>query len=202
MFDSDFGTFDRAFGRVCGAYRLKVKPAEVEELTRTYFKVLDPWPLDDVLAAGKACMAKCKTFPKVADWITELPASRQVRQAPADLRHMTVTEMDEHERAAARRYEDEPCGCPQCFEAYIHERPIRFVPTLVSLLGDDYERAYNSRRNQVEVIGHWAHGAELARWYAARDHFFALAETMPRIGRLVTMTRALLDVDREPGMEG
>ena len=203
MFDSDFVTFDRAFKRVSGAYRLKVKPAEAEELTKTYFKVLEAWPLDDVLAAGKKCMAKCKAFPKVADWIAELPADHQVRQAPADLRFMTATEMDAHERAAAKRYEDDPCACPHCFDAYIHDRPIRFVPTLVSLLGDDYEHAFNSRRNQVEVIGHWAHGDELARWYQARDRFFALAETMPRLGRLVMLTRTILEVgDREPGMEG
>jgi hypothetical protein len=199
MFETDFSTFDRAFGRVCGAYRLKVKPTEAEELTRTYFKVLEAWPLDAVLVAGKKAMAKCRTFPKVADWIAELPATRE-RTAPADVRHMTTDEMDAHERAAAKRYEDDPCACPDCFNAFIHERPIRFVPTLVSLLADDDERAFNTRRNQIEVIGHWAHGAELARWYQARDHFFALAETMPRIGRLVTFTRAILE--REPGMEG
>jgi hypothetical protein len=199
MFDRDFVTFDRAFGRVCGAYRLKVKPTEAEELTRTYFKVLDAWPLDDVLAAGKKCMAKCKRFPAVADWVAELPAT-VAHVAPAELRLMSVDEMDAHERAAAMRYQDEACGCPSCFNAFVHERPLRFVPTLVSLVDDTYERAFNTRRHQVEVLGHWAHGEELARWYAARDHFFGLGKTMPRLRRLVALTRAILE--REPGMEG
>jgi hypothetical protein len=199
MFDRDFVTFDRAFGRVCGAYRLKVKPTEAEELTKTYFKVLEPWSLEAVLAAGKLVMAKCKRFPSISEWVAELPTVTMATP-PADLRVMSVDEMDVHERAAAMRYEDDPCGCPACFAAWIHERPIRFVPTLVSLFEDAYERAFNTRRNQAEIIGHWAHGDELARWYAARDHFFGLAETMPRLGRLVTFTRALLE--REPGMEG
>jgi hypothetical protein len=199
MFDRDFVTFDRAFGRVCGAYRLKVKPSEAEELTKTYFKVLEPWALEAVLAAGKLVMAKCKRFPSISEWVAELPTITTATP-PADRRLMSVAEMDEHERAAAMRYEGTPCGCPSCFGAGIHERPIRFVPTLVSLLDDAYERAFNSRRNQLEVVGHWAHGEELARWYQARDHFFGLAETMPRLGRLVTFTRALLE--REPGMEG
>ena len=88
--------------------------------------------------------------------------------------------------------------CSACCRAGIDERPIRFVPTLVSLVDDEYERAYNARRQQVEIIGHWAHGEELARWYAAHDHFFALAAKTPRIARLLTMA----GVEREPGQEG
>ncbi len=207
MIDSDIGPFDRAFRRVLGAFAKRFKTAEqVNDLSTAYFQALRPWPLDAVLTAGTACIAKYKSFPKAADWIAELPANGQAHQAPADLRHMTVREMDEHERAAAKRHEDDPCGCPQCFEAYIHERPIRFVPTLISLLGDDYERAYNSRRNQVEVVGHWAHGAELARWYAGHDAFFAPRVGNSRQARLRRLVQCAVHVagalEREPGEEG
>jgi hypothetical protein len=193
MFESDSGTFDRAFKRVCGAYRLKLNKTEAEELSQTYFKVLAPWPLDQVLAAGKQVMATCKRFPVLADWIAELPAPPSGR-ATSDSRYMTAGEMDDHDQAAAMRYVGDPCGCADCVDAGIQDRPIRFV------LGDDDQRAFHSRRNQIELIGHWAHGEELARWYAARDHFFSLGETKPRIRRLLTVVRAILE--REPGMEG
>jgi len=51
----------------------------------------------------------------------------------------------------------------------------------------------------VEIVGHWAHGEELARWYAARDAFFALAKRAPRT---LFDAVAVIVGDREPGIEG
>jgi hypothetical protein len=70
------------------------------------------------------------------------------------------------------------------------------VPTLVD--GGE-ERAFNPRRNQVEVAGHWAHGAELRRWWTARDAFFGLAR---RVQPALARRLALVLRDREPGEEG
>jgi len=199
MTEMDYEKFSAAFGRVCNAFRVKLKPTEAEDLTRTYFRVLEAHLLDDVLLAGKACLGKLRTFPRAADWLAEL-STTAAPTCPVDRRHMTVAEIDAHARAALMRYEDEPCGCVDCEDAGVMHRPLRFVPTLVDLYGDEEERAFNPRRGQTEVVGHWAHGEELRRWYVAREAFYALAKKNPY------MPRAPLQLvaagEREPGMEG
>jgi len=206
MTETDYGTFERAFGRVCGAFRVKLKATEAEDLTRTYFRVLEAYPLDDVLRAGKSCLTKHRRFPAAADWINEL-GSTDRPTAGADLRHMGSAELEEHERAERLRYVDHPCLCSECCRAGVDDRPIRFVPTL---FGDVEERAFNPRRQVVQIVGHWAHGEELARWYAARDRFFALAPAgVVRLFR-GRDRRSFADRieaiyrrgDREPGEEG
>jgi hypothetical protein len=192
MTEADFGTFDRAFRRVVGAFRLKVKPGEVEELTRTYFRILDA-PLDDVLAAGKTCLATSRKFPKPAEWLAALPAAPVA--ARADLRVMGTPERLEYARAEGLRYEDVPCGCLLCQEADVTDRPLRFVPDEV--LGV-FDKAIDTARNRTVVTGHWAHGAELVRWYAARDLFFASA---PRRGPMARVL-AFIGGEREPGEDG
>ena len=73
------------------------------------------------------------------------------------------------------------------------DRPLRFVPTRD---GDTEARAFNSRRNVVEIVGHWAHGDELARYYAAQAAFYALRHHGPRVRALIAL------VARDPGEEG
>ena len=70
---------------------------------------------------------------------------------------------------------------------------MRFVPTHATF--DTYERAWDRRRKVVQIVGHWAHGAELARWYEARAAFYACAPKRLR------RTLALIG-EREPGEEG
>jgi hypothetical protein len=192
MTEPDRGTFDRAFRRVCGAFRLKVKEWELEELSRTYFRILDTAPLDDVLAAGKTCLATCRKFPKPAEWLAALPAAPVA--ARADLRVMGTTEREDYARAEGLRYEDAPCGCLLCQEADVTDRPLRFVPD--EILGV-LDRAFDTVRNRELVTGHWAHGEELARWYVARDAFFASA---PRRGPMARAL-ALIGAEREPGCD-
>lgn len=194
MTDEDYSTFDRAFRRVCGAFRIKLKPVEQEELTRTYFRVLAPYPIDEVVLAGKACLTKFRTFPRVADWLAQLSAGGFQSQCPPDRRVMTVSELDEQFRAERLRYQDHSCLCSECCRAAVDDKPVRFVPSLV---GDSEERAFNQRRSRVDVVGHWAHGDELAQWYAAKDAFFALAA---RTGHRRVLQ--LLSQAREPGQEG
>ena len=191
MIDSDFGTFERAFGRVCGAFRLRFKANEAEDLTRTYFKILEPYPLDRVLLAGKSCMTTSRKFPLAADWVAAVEAMTTI---PDDVRQMTVDELDEHEAAERARWEGAPCSCVACVRANVGQSPLRFVPTHATFSDD--ERAFNPRRQVVQIVGHWAHGEELARWYAARARFYASA---PKKFRRVL---ALVGAGREPGMEG
>ena len=193
MTEPDRGTFDRAFRRVCGAFRLKVKDGELEELSRTYFRILETAPLEDVLTAGKACLATCRKFPKPAEWLAALPAA-PVAAVHGELRVMATTEREDYWRAEALRYEDAPCGCLLCQEADVTDRPLRFVPD--EILGV-FDRAIDTARNRIVVTGHWAHGAELARWYVARDAFFASA---PRRGPMARAL-ALIGGGREPGSD-
>jgi hypothetical protein len=193
MTELDFGTFDRAFGRVFGAFRLKVKPEDRDELSRTYFRVLAAAPLEDVLAAGKTCLTTSRRFPKVAEWVAALPTP-PVAAVTADLRVMATDEREAYARAEALRYRDEPCACWQCEAAGMTGYALRFVPDDVH---GTLDRAIDTVRNRIVVTGHWAHGDELARWYVARDAFFASAPKRTPLARAL-----LVLVAREPGMEG
>jgi hypothetical protein len=180
--------FDRAFRRVCGAFRLKVTAGERDELSRTYFRVLDYAPLDDVLTAAKTCLTTCKHFPRLAEWVAALPAPPVV--VTADLRVMATPEREAYVRAEALRYQDEPCACWDCQDAGMTERPVRFVPDEVNGVLD---KAIDTVRNRIVITGHWAHGDELARWYVARDAFFACLTPTQR------HKFALVYSGREPG---
>jgi hypothetical protein len=193
MVEPEFGTFDRAFRRVYGAYRLKLNATELETLSRTYFKVLDYAPLEDVLAAAKAWMLEGRKFPTIADWVDALPAP-PVSAIAADLRVMATAEREAYWRAEALRYRDDPCGCVDCRDAGMAEHALRFVPDDVNGVLD---RAIDPVRNRIVVTGHWAHGEELARWYVARDAFFTSAPRRSPLGRAL-----LVLVSREPGEDG
>ncbi len=194
MTDFDYASFAATFTRLVTAHRLKLKPAEAEELARTYFRVLEAHPIEAVILAGKRCLAKHRQFPKAADWLAELPPTPP--RGGSDVRQMSADEAQIHDQAKQLGYEDEPCLCAECEHAGVMHRPVRFVPTE---RGDgDYERAFNPATKQVEIVGHWSHGIELQRWYAARDHFFALKEKSP--------LRAMLDLvgvvgEREAGSD-
>lgn len=193
MVEPEFGTFDRAFRRVFGAFRLKLKAVELETLSRTYFKVLDGAPLADVLTAGKTCLLTCPKFPTIAQWSAALPVPA-IAHVSADLRVMRTDEREAYTRAEALRWSDAPCGCWPCENAGMADYALRFVPDDVHGV---LERAIDTVRNRVVVTGHWAHGDELARWYYARDAFFASAPRRTPLGRAL-----LVLVSREPGEEG
>jgi hypothetical protein len=195
MTDFDFAKFETAFGRVLTAFRVKLQTKERDDLTRTYFKILDAHAIDDVIAAGKRCIEKLRTFPKAVDWLDAL-GHTAVNTCPADRRSMSVDEADELARAVALRFEDHPCLCSECCRAGVDDRPLRFVPS--SFGPEELERAFNPRTGKVEIVGHWAHGEELARWYEHRGAFQGLAQKAPRT--LYDAVRVI--VGRDPGMEG
>src|SRR5262245_43158013 len=126
--DADFGTFDRAFGRVCGAFRLKLNATEQQELTRTYFKVLEGYDIESVLRVGRELLATCKRFPTVAEWFAALETCAPA-PPPPDCRQMTVSEIDTYTRADRQRFANAPCGCLECQEFGVAHESQRFVPT-------------------------------------------------------------------------
>src|SRR5262249_37224279 len=144
--------------------------AEKQELTRTYFKVLEPYALDDVVQAGRRCLETLKRFPTVSDWIDALGGPRVDGSAPPDIRQLTMSECAERADAERRRYAADPCGCVECIAAGVADRPMRYVPTLVNGTED---RAWHPQLQRVDVVGHWCHADELRRWYDARAACFA-----------------------------
>ena len=97
-------------------------------------KLLEAYPLADVLVAGKRLMTVRQKFPMAADWVMTLDAmlaaSRTTSPTTADVRQMSTTELDVYASAEAARWEGGPCGCAACVTA--GSRPIRFVPTCAS----------------------------------------------------------------------
>jgi hypothetical protein len=185
--------FDTAFARLAQTFRLRLKPVEREELATIYFKLLQGWSLEEVLAAAKACLTSSRTFPKPADWLAALPPKATLT---ADLRWMGAEEAAEYLRAEALHYEDAACECLLCRAANVTDKPLRFVPDFNSDL-DREERAFHPGKNQVVTVGHWAHGESLARWYAAREAFFARSRRLPML-RAMPRVLALIGA-REPG---
>lgn len=203
MDSSDAGTFDTAFGRVSGAFSKIFKAGELEPMKAAYFRALAPFPISAVVAAGDECIRTLKRFPRVADWRQAIRTSGPV---PRDVREMTAHERTEQERARQLGYRNAPCACGACVAAGVSDREIRFVPTLWP---DGTEETALNGRQAVEVVGHWAHGAELARWYTARDAFFRLAAGKgPRVLHHERRRRPFADRlaeifgDRDPGEEG
>ena len=203
MESSDLGTFERALKRVSGAFAKGWKPGEFDTTAKTYFDALRHVPIERVVEAAERGIRTRTRFPRVAEWLADLGPTTTPGTAPPGMRYMGEAERDEHARAAALRWRDEPCTCLECQAAGVLDRPLRFVPTLED--GVD-TRAFNPRRNVVETVGHWAHGEELRRWYAARDVFFAAAPPPRRRAlRLVTVAANVVDAmvrEREPGEEG
>lgn len=192
MTEEHFTAFRQSFDRLCATFRVRLKPVQANDLCRSYFQVLEGFPLDEVLTAGKACLSKSRTFPRPAQWLAELSVGAAI-VVPADRRVMTIHEVAELAEAERLRYTGNLCHCQDCYRAGVDDKEMRFVPTLV---GDEEERAFHPTRKQVTVVGHWAHGEELARWYQTRGVFFALISKQPRF------SRALALVAREPGQEG
>jgi hypothetical protein len=193
MQSEDRAIFVQSVTKMARAFRLRIKPDDLEELAGTYFKILESASLSDVLAAGKTCLSTRRTFPKAAEWLQALPGA--ATEAP-DCRVMGADEEAEYHRAERLRYEDVPCSCLLCQAAEVTHRPLRFVPDFA----DDgrADRAVAQTRNRIVVVGHWAHGEELARWYAARDAFYA---SVPRHSPMARAL-AILVPEREPGEEG
>lgn len=206
MTETDYGVFESAFKRLSAAFRLNVRPGELTELSRTFFKVLEPYAIEDVLHGGRTLLESSRHMPKPADWLAMVRnGGKAAASCPPDVRHMSVSEYEEHARAAALGFEDQPCLCFECQRAGVDDRPLRYVPTLTPD-GEREEHAFNPQRGVVETVGHWAHGEELRRYHEAKATFAAVlgqsrTVTGLRVDRLVQLVEATTR-DREPGEEG
>ncbi len=191
---ADYDVFERAFQRLVATYRLKLNPDAIAQLARTYFAVLEEGTIDEVLQAAKQCLGTCRRFPKPATWWQTLmqarPAPDPPRATPVG-RTLSAEEARDYLWASAPGFETDPCLCAACQDAGVSFRPLRYVPTETA--SGELETAWCVALGKLVTVGHYAHGAELARWYAARDAFFAQSKQhgLARIRtRMETMARA------------
>jgi hypothetical protein len=186
MEDADLSTFEGAFRRLSGALNRKWTTADYRTAVQVHFDALKHCRLDDVLGAAATLQGKHK-WPRLADWFEALP-----KAAPVGERIMRSTEVDTYLQALRQHYHGSCCDCLLCQEADVTNLPLRFVPDFMP--DDVEERAFCPPLNRVVVVGHWAHGYELRRWYAAKDAFKRAAPARYRELVLVHV--------REPGEEG
>jgi hypothetical protein len=167
MIDTDQTAFGVTFLKLRNVFNLRGEKADVREAMQAYFKVLRRYPLPVVEAGADAWIETGTRFPKPAEWLHAIPKLRR-----GGVLVMPDADAIEHRRAVALRYQDEPCGCHLCRKAGVSHRFLRYVPDT-----DADDRDVRMLLDGTQVTrGHWAHGEELRRWYAARDHFLSLKE--------------------------
>ena len=168
MRDNDDLAFAAIFAKLRTIFPLRGDHGEIQQIVASYFRVLMKFPLRAVEAGADKCLETCQHFPKPMEWLKNIP-----RQQSASYPPLVEPEASEQRRAIALHYEDEPCTCHLCNAAGVTHRLLRFVP--------DEDRDGNDLRmlldGKVVVCGHWVHGEELKRWYAARDAFHGLQGT-------------------------
>ncbi len=82
MIEHDFLLFDRAFKRLASIFQLRMTGVALDELSRSYFKVLSGAPVQEVLDAGTQAVQTRRTFPKPADWLALLRPVTRPSEAP------------------------------------------------------------------------------------------------------------------------
>jgi len=170
MTAADEVVFAEKFIELRRAFQLRGDRGEVQQVMQVYFKALMRFPLRIVVAAADICIEKNDRFPKAAEWIRAMP-----RRESSVFLPMQEPDASEHRRAVSLHYQDEPCSCHECKRANVTHRMLRFVPEENSE-GQDLRMLLDEK---VVVKGHWAHGEELARWYVARDAYYAMKDEHP-----------------------
>jgi len=178
--DNELTAFMDVFRRLLVIFPMRLNPSELDATMGSYFNLLRHHSLEAVTAGANTYMATGKFFPKPAQWREAIPGSSLAETVP----EMSHSEAREYLRASAKGWQDDPCGCPSCIEAGVTHRFLRHVPD-EDRDGRDVRMSIGGR---VVAQGHWAHGWELARWYAAKEAFTAdylklitAVKTMPRV---------------------
>lgn len=132
-----------------------------------YFRVLKGFDFGDVARAADYWAGHEQFFPAPAQWVEAV--SKVPKGQP--LLELSVDQAREYADAEGRGFEGQCCTCRECAQNGVDEKPTRYVPT-EDRHGETEQRTY---RGRAVVVGHWAHGLELFRWYAARANFYEQA---------------------------
>jgi hypothetical protein len=163
MTDAELFPFMDTFRSLARVFALRGDDHEIRDVGASYFKALRRFPLEPVQVGADVWMQKGERFPKPAQWIDSIP-----KRVVVQLAALAPDEVTAYLRAERLRYDDAPCSCTACVKAGISDKPLRFVPDeSQGLIGD-----------RIVTRGHWAHGDELGRYYAAKNAFwFRMFET-------------------------
>lgn len=149
-------------------FKLKAEAGDFKLVMKAYFDALAKYDIAQVRAAVDRWIARGKYFPKPAELVEMMPAREQLRAA------MNDDDAREYLRAEKLGFEDAPCHCDTCRWAGATE--LRYVPEWEIDPRTGYDRDVRVTEpitGRIVVRGHWAHGEELLRWYAAKDAFWA-----------------------------
>lgn len=189
MTDAEIFPFMATMRDVVRVFPIRGGDEDIQQLGASYFKALRRYPLALVQAGAERVIGQNKHFPKPAEWLDAIPRSTATAGA---LEPLSAFDADEWLAAERGRWESASCRCSECLAAGVTERMQRFVPSLDTNGGD--VRGLIGERTVTR--GHWIHGHDLARWYAAKDEFWTLF-------RGVVAAKAMgVRVTREPGQEG
>lgn len=170
MTDSELFAFKEIFDDVRAVFPLRGDDEEITRIMGQYFRALRRFHLHQVRTGAENCVRAMRKFPRPAEWIDGIPkyaASREITE-------LTPAQAREWIQAELKRWEGEPCSCSLCQEAGVTHRFTRFVPEF-----DADDRDLRARIGErIITRGHWAHGDELKRYYAARDEFWEKCEVL------------------------
>lgn len=159
MTSSDFPAFSALMDRAAKIYR---PPSPVAEIVDDYWRALEALPLGAVETGLERFLERGTRFPKPAEWRESCP-----RGLKAHYPVLSPQERREYLKAQANGWDGPACGCAQCVQAGVSEKPTRYVPI------DSDERAWLDEARQTWVVsGEWIHGFDLARFYQARADFY------------------------------
>jgi len=213
MTDTDFETFSGEVKRLAVVMRLRAAPLEVMQITKAYFTAFKRFPMSVVVAGADRWIEQGDRFPKAKQWLDAMPAPGETR-----ILELLQDEADDWLAAERAHFQRSPCRCLVCVGAGVSDQPQRFIPDCEP----DGRDAHARIGDRVITRGRWAHGEELAGWYAARAAYVALLERLPRLpkpmpaptralpmkrGRMLTFKDRIDAIfrkpkEREPGEEG
>lgn len=191
MTDAEIFPFMATLRDVIRVFPVRGDETDVQQLGASYFKALRRYPLTMVQSGAERVIAQNKHFPKPAEWLDAIP---RVTTGAGVLEELSAFDRDEWLAAERARWDGAPCKCSECREAGVTDRSQRFVPD-INANGDDARGLIEER---TVTRGHWIHGHDLARWYAAKDAFWTLFRTAVGAKTMYVPPVAA----REPGMEG
>lgn len=194
MTEADLPAFMEVLREVTAVFNVR---HDVDVISPAYFKALRTFPIRMVAEGGERCTMKLKRFPKPAEWAEMVP-----RPTATGVPEMNSFEAADYNEAESLFYEMPPCGCHLCKMAGVN-MPLRYVP--------DTDEPKAKIGDRVVTRGHWAHGVELKRWYAAKEAFWAKARSLGYKSNLLNPSekrvrpkRAAFSLmaSREPGEDG
>jgi hypothetical protein len=164
--DADLFSFMAIFRELLRVFPKRLDDAEIGQMSKAYFAAMRQFSISQIQAGADAWVQHGKFFPKPAEWREYIPrdVSAAVSTAP-----LTPVEAAEYLDAERKHWEDEPCGCRECRDAGVNHRMLRNVPEQ-----DEHGVNIPALIGERKVVRcRWIHGHELARWYAAKDAFWA-----------------------------